>query len=169
MFSWFLFNLGLVKNSTPSLSWNRWKGKFKTWLSSDSKGSNWKRRRGDLSPFCLRSRSLLSLAHPQGLNFTNIFTLSFYARRSRKRKKTDCLAVFFVLLGFARAKAARRVLVKSAPRQILDNCWHAVPIFIILIFTHWSIHLSKFCGSESKYNKLDLENNIFLIGASWKA
>jgi len=33
------------------------------------------------------------------LNFNNTFTLSFYACRSRKRKKTDDLTVFFTLWG----------------------------------------------------------------------
>ena len=37
-----------------------------------------------------------------GVNFTNIFSLSFYACRSRKREKTDDLTVFFTLLGSVR-------------------------------------------------------------------
>jgi len=48
-------------------------------------------------------------------NFTNIFTLSFYARRSRKRKNTDNLTVFFTHLGSSRVKAARRKFMKSTP------------------------------------------------------
>jgi len=43
-----------------------------------------------------------------GLNFTNIFTLSFYARRSRKHKMTDDLTVFFTLLGSVSVKAVRK-------------------------------------------------------------
>ncbi len=50
-----------------------------------------------------------------GLNFTNIFKLSFYARRSRKRKKTDDLTVFFMLLGSVSVKAVRRTLMKLSP------------------------------------------------------
>ncbi len=39
-----------------------------------------------------------------GLEFTNIFTISFYACRFPKRKKTDDLTVIFTLLGSAREK-----------------------------------------------------------------
>jgi hypothetical protein len=57
-----------------------------------------------------------------GLNFTNIFTLSFYSRRSRKRKKTDDFTAYFTLLGYARVKAAHNMLVKSTPER---NCQQA--------------------------------------------
>jgi len=50
-----------------------------------------------------------------GLNFTNIFTLSFYTRRSQKRKKTDDLTVFYTLLCSASVKAVRRTLMKLNP------------------------------------------------------
>jgi len=53
-----------------------------------------------------------------GLNFTNTFTLSYYARRSRKSKKTDDLTVFFTLLGSVRIKAVRRTLMKLSPGRI---------------------------------------------------
>ncbi len=53
-----------------------------------------------------------------GLNLTNIFTLSFYARRSRKCKNTDNLTVFFTHLGSSRVKVVRRKLMKSTPRAI---------------------------------------------------
>jgi len=43
------------------------------------------------------------------------FTRSFYACKSQISKKTDCLAVFFVLLWSGRVKAARKMLVKSTP------------------------------------------------------
>ncbi len=56
-----------------------------------------------------------------GVNFTNIFMLSFYACRSRKRKKTDELTVFFTLLGSASIKAVRRTLMKSTPGVTLKN------------------------------------------------
>jgi len=42
----------------------------------------------------------------------HIYT-QIYARRSRKRKKTDVLTVFFTLLGSARIKAVGRMLMKS--------------------------------------------------------
>ncbi len=48
----------------------------------------------------------------QGVSFTNMFTRSFYARRSRKSKKTDDLTVFLMFLGTAHAKAARKMLMK---------------------------------------------------------
>jgi len=56
-----------------------------------------------------------SAANAFGLNLINIFTLSFYARRSRKRKKTYNKTVFFTLLGSARVKAVRRTLMKLTP------------------------------------------------------
>jgi len=49
------------------------------------------------------------------LNFTNIFTLSFYAHRSRKRKNTDDLTVLFTLLGSTSVKAVHRTLMKLSP------------------------------------------------------
>jgi len=60
-----------------------------------------------------------------GVNFTNIFTLSFYARRSRKRKKTDDLTVFFMLLGTASVKAVHRTLMKSTPGVNFTNILRA--------------------------------------------
>jgi len=74
---------------------------------------------------------LKSIRRPR-LNF--IFTLSFYARRSQKHKKTDNLTVFFMLLGSTCVKAARRTLKKFSPirRTLkepskvlhLDKCQH---------------------------------------------
>ena len=49
------------------------------------------------------------------VNFINVFTCSFYVRRSQKYKKLLELIVFFELLGFACIKAARKMLVKLAP------------------------------------------------------
>jgi len=50
-----------------------------------------------------------------GVNFTNKFTLSFYAHRSQKCKKTDDLTFFFTLLGSASVKAVSRSLMKLTP------------------------------------------------------
>ena len=47
-----------------------------------------------------------------GVNFINVFTHSFYARRSQKSKKLLELTVFIVLLGSGYIKAARKMLVK---------------------------------------------------------
>ena len=49
------------------------------------------------------------------LYFTNILMLSFYARRSQKRKKTDDLTPFFTLLGCACIKAVCITLMKLSP------------------------------------------------------
>ena len=49
-----------------------------------------------------------------------MFTHSFYARRSRKRKKQLELTVFFALLGSASEKAARKMLVKLTPGPYHD-------------------------------------------------
>ena len=50
--------------------------------------------------------------HCLGVDFINVFTRSFYTLRSRKHKKLLDLTVFFVLLGSAHVKAARKMLVK---------------------------------------------------------
>ena len=55
--------------------------------------------------------STKSLIKPR-VNFINVFTSSFYACRSQKRKKLLYLTVFLVLLGSARVKAAHKMLVK---------------------------------------------------------
>ncbi len=50
-----------------------------------------------------------------GDDFTNIFMLSFCARRSRKRKKIDDLTVFFTLLGSVSVKVVRKTLMQFSP------------------------------------------------------
>jgi len=50
-------------------------------------------------------------------------TYSFYARRSRERKKTEKLTIFFMLLESSRAKAARKMLMKLTPHQDLRHFW----------------------------------------------
>jgi len=50
-----------------------------------------------------------------GVNFTNIFTLSFYVRSSQKRKSHSSRQCLFTLLGSASLKAVRRTLVKLSP------------------------------------------------------
>ena len=62
-------------------------------------------------------------------NFINLFTRSFYARRSQNCKKLLELIVFFALLGSTRVKAARKMLVKLTPierdakRPNYNKCW----------------------------------------------
>ena len=51
-----------------------------------------------------------------GANFINVSTCSFYVHSSQRRKKLLNLTVFFALLGSARVKAARKMLVKLTPR-----------------------------------------------------
>jgi len=48
----------------------------------------------------------------RGVDFTNMFTQSFYAQRSQKRKKTVKSSVSFALLGSPCIKAALKMLVK---------------------------------------------------------
>jgi len=48
----------------------------------------------------------------KGVNFTNMFMLSFYMRRFQKRKRTNALTVIFVLLGSTRAKPWHTMLMK---------------------------------------------------------
>ncbi len=50
-----------------------------------------------------------------GVNFTNKFTLSFYAHRSQKCKKTDDLTFFFTLLGSMSVKAERKYVGEIEP------------------------------------------------------
>jgi hypothetical protein len=54
-----------------------------------------------------------------GVNFTNVLQAAFTCADSKAQNKTDKLTVFFVLLGSARVKAARRVLMKSNPDGLL--------------------------------------------------
>ena len=49
-----------------------------------------------------------------GVNFINVFTHSFYAHRSQKRKKLLELTIVFALLGFAFVKVAPKMLVKKS-------------------------------------------------------
>ena len=62
-----------------------------------------------------------------GVNFINVFTRSFYTRRSHKRKNLLELIVFFALLGPARIKAACIHVDEIDPRsQSYQNwftCW----------------------------------------------
>ena len=66
---------------------------------------------------CLDWPDLLSktCAARTGVNFTNVFTSSFYACRSQKRKKDSQVMQLFALLGSLRVKAARKMLVKLIP------------------------------------------------------
>ena len=49
-----------------------------------------------------------------GVNFINVFTHSFYARRSQKQNKLLELTVFYALLGSGRVKAVSKMLVKNS-------------------------------------------------------
>ena len=55
---------------------------------------------------------------PFGVNFINVFTCSFYTRRSQKRKKLPELTVFFALLRSVRVRAARNMLVKLTSSHV---------------------------------------------------
>jgi hypothetical protein len=68
--------------------------------------------------------------------FYQRFTTSFYASRSRKRKNTVKLSVFFALLGSVHEKAARRLLMKLTPGvNFIIILWaYFVPIELYLFF-----------------------------------
>ena len=68
------------------------------------------------------------------VDFINVFTRSFYVRRSQKRKKLLDLTVFFVLLGSERVKAARKMLVKLTPR-LWHSRWPSCPFVFNENFT----------------------------------
>jgi len=70
-----------------------------------------------LSPSHSLHLAVLFLSNYRSLGqFHQHFTSSFYLCRSKKRKKdTDDLAVFFILLGSAFVKAARKMLLKLTP------------------------------------------------------
>ena len=63
----------------------------------------------------LKRTELKVISKRIGVNFINLFIRNFSACRSQKRKKLLELPVFFVLLGSARIKAARKMFVKLAP------------------------------------------------------
>ncbi len=50
-----------------------------------------------------------------GVDFTNMFTCSFYTRRSQRHKMMDELTFIFALLGSACLKAAHKMLMKLTP------------------------------------------------------
>jgi len=70
---------------------------------------------------CLNPRAFISTVELIRLfqftcvNFTDMFTRSFYTQRSQKRKKTDKLTVFFVFLGSVCVKAERKMLMNLTP------------------------------------------------------
>ena len=73
--------------------------------------------------------------NPAEVNFINVFTLSFYVSRYRKRKKDSQIKQ---LLGSARVKAARKMMVKLNP-ELLD-CW---------MFIAHLLHCSLQCLTET--------------------
>jgi len=54
---------------------------------------------------------------PPDVNFINVLQAAFTRPDPKSAKKTDKLTVFFTLSGSARAKAACRMLMKSAPEK----------------------------------------------------
>jgi len=56
-----------------------------------------------------------------GVDFTNIFSRNFCARRSQKHKKTAHLTVFFTLLGSAGVKVVCRTLMKLAQKSLSQH------------------------------------------------
>ena len=77
------------------------------------------------------------------VNFTNVFTRSFYARRSRKRKQLLDLTVVFALLGSECVKAAHKMMVKLTPTCHIQRKITSLP---------FSLSLSLFCSSFSVLN-----------------
>ncbi len=80
------------------------------------------RRKGEIfASFLLKSlQNLLlffaNLAKETDGQFHQHSTSSFYARRSEKHTKNDNFTGFFVLLGLALVKAARRMWMKLTPK-----------------------------------------------------
>ncbi len=83
----------------------------------------------------------MSVKLTTGVNFTNTFTLSFYARRSRKRKNTDNLTVFFTHLGSSRVKAVCRKLMKLTPS--VNSSTFYEQIFLKCLFGSFSLVTCK--------------------------
>jgi len=69
----------------------------------------------------------------QGVDFTNIFTPSFWTHGAQKRKKTNDLTAFLTLLGSARVKAVHRTLMK------LSQGWTT----LVLIYSMNSLFLYR--------------------------
>ena len=70
------------------------------------------------------------------VDFINVFTRSFYARRSRKHKKQLEMTVFFALLGSLSLKAPGKMLVKLTP-CLSQLCNHIqLPCFSLFPSTH---------------------------------
>jgi len=62
-------------------------------------------------------------------------TYRFYARRSRKRKDTYDLTVFFTLLGSTSVKSVRKTLMKLTPAGTYRSSTSCMDCLIGLIFT----------------------------------
>ena len=68
-----------------------------------------------------------------GVNFINMFTCSFYARRSRKHKKLLYLTVLFALLESMCIKAPCKMLVKLTPSEELVAWKYPIEIWNICL------------------------------------
>jgi len=73
-----------------------------------------------------------------GVDFINIFMLSFYMPRSQKHKRQQSAQCIIVLVGSTCAKAACKMLVKLAPerRGGAESIYlHSVPRIVDLVST----------------------------------
>ncbi len=80
------------------------------------------------------------------LNFTNIFTLSFCARRFQKRKKTVDLTVFFTLLSSVSVKAVSRTLMKLNLGVNFINVLHSAFALYVNMLMKLTTDLNKGTG-----------------------
>jgi hypothetical protein len=86
---------------------------------------------------CVERGGMETCEQREGLNFSNIFTYSFYTRSSQKRKNSVKLSVSSYTFGIYEAKALRRTLMKltrayrkERAEEIICN-WIS---FLVLLF-----------------------------------
>jgi len=85
-----------------------------------------------------------------GVNFINILPAAFSLADPKSVKRTVNLTVFFVFLGSALSKAARRMLMTLTPK----HCLHS-GIFHLLIF--WICEAVKLIRHQKKVSKASLK------------
>ena len=105
-----------------------------------------------------------------GVNYTNVFTYSFYACRSQKRKELLELTVFFSLLGSVGVKAARKHVGEIDTSSVFQRCLRFVycvcVLCLILSFSHFFSLDIFYLGCKDnvlEYEKLFLNQNISTI------
>ncbi len=83
----------------------------------------------------IASANLIVVVLTYGVDFTNMFTPSFYTCRSQKNKNSNKLSISFCAFGICMCKTARKMLTKSTIQITRDT-------FLAFFWPHPLPHLS---------------------------